>query len=241
MKAMIFAAGLGTRLTPLTDTTPKALVKIKDQTLLEILINRLINAGFNQIIINVHHFADQVITYLGKKKYFGIRIEISDETDLLLDTGGGLIKAQWFFDTDEPFLLHNVDVISDIDLIKMRDFHLNQRSFATLAVMRRNSSRYLLVDSSNLLCGWVNTKTGEKKIARKTELLTEFAFSGIQWVNPDIFPLIIEEGRFSIIDLYLRLAETNKISVYDHSNTNWLDVGSLENLDEASSRFLHNN
>ena len=161
MRAFILAAGLGTRLKPLTNSVPKALVKINDKTLLEILIDKLILSGFNKIIINVHHFANQVIDFINQNN-FSAEIVISDESDKLLDTGGGLKKAAWFFDDGKPFLVHNVDILSNIDLKKMYNFHLQNNTLAALAIRKRKSTRYLLFTDDNNLCGWMNEKTGEQ-------------------------------------------------------------------------------
>jgi mannose-1-phosphate guanylyltransferase len=234
MKAMIFAAGLGTRLKPLTDNKPKALIELKGIPLLEIVINRLKASGIEKIIINVHHFADMIIDFLKKKNNFNLHIEISDERDLLLDTGGGLKKASWFFNDGKPFLVHNVDVLSDIDLNKLYQANINSASIATLAVKNRITSRYLLFNEENILCGWKNTKTGETKISRQSySSLYQLANSGIQIINPLIFQFLPEEKVFSIIDFYLTLSEKNKISAFIDSDSYWLDVGKKENLNEA--------
>ncbi|MDD3541727.1 MAG: sugar phosphate nucleotidyltransferase, partial [Petrimonas sp.] len=163
MKAMIFAAGLGTRLKPLTDTMPKALVPVAGKPLLWHTIQKLKAAGFDEIIINVHHFAGQIRQYIQDNNRFGIRIEFSDETQALLDTGGGIKKASWFFDDEKPFLIHNVDILSDIDLQNLYHFHTNSNSVATLVVSERKTSRYLLFDKNNHLAGWINEKSGETK------------------------------------------------------------------------------
>jgi NDP-sugar pyrophosphorylase family protein len=234
MKAMILAAGLGTRLKPLTDNKPKALVEVKGNSLLQIVLKKLKNSGFEKVIINVHHFADKIIEYLDSKNNFGMHIEISDEKDLLLDTGGGLKNASWFFDDGKPFLLYNVDVLSDIDLHKLYRTHLLSNSFITLAVRNRNSNRYFLFNEDNILCGWKNTQTGDIKIICQSESqLKPLANSGIQIIDPQIFNLMPDEKVFSIIDLYLKLAPEHKISAYIHNDTYWLDLGKKENLAEA--------
>ncbi len=240
MRAMIFAAGLGTRLKPITDTKPKALVEVKNTPLLEIAINKLKNSGFDEIIVNVHHFADMIIEFLKSKNNFGIRIEISDERDLLLDTGGGLKKASWFFDDDKPFLVYNVDILSDIDLQKMYSFHQLLNSIATLAVRNRSTQRYLLVDDDNLICGWQNTKTGEVKKARETtSSLHQLAYSGIQIVDPRILSLMPEEKVFSIINFYLSIASKEKITAFKHDETYWLDLGKVESLEKAEKLLIN--
>ncbi|MCD4788997.1 MAG: nucleotidyltransferase family protein [Bacteroidales bacterium] len=232
-KAMIFVAGLGTRLHPITETVPKALVKIGKKSLLEIVIKRLIRYGFNDIIINVHHFSVQIIEFIESKNKFGINIQFSDETDQLLETGGGLKKASWFFDDGKPFLVHNVDVISNIDLNKMMEFHLETGALATLAVRNRITSRYLLFDENDVLCGWENVKTNERKIIVQKPEYFPYAFSGIHIINPAIFNYISDEGKFSIIDVYLKLARDHRILCYKHNESLWLDLGRKENLKEA--------
>ena len=234
MKAMIFAAGLGTRLKPLTDNKPKALMEIKNIPLLQIVLTKLKDYGFDEVIINVHHFADKIIDYLESKNNFGIHIQISDERDLLLDTGGGLKKASWFFNDGKPFLVYNVDVLSDIDLHKLYRTHLLTNSFVTLAVRNRESQRYFLFNKENILCGWKNIKTGDTKITRQSESqLKPLANSGIQIIDPRIFNLMLDEKVFSIIDLYLKLAPDYKISSFIHDENYWLDLGKKESLAEA--------
>ncbi len=233
MKAMVFAAGLGSRLQPLTSNLPKALVKVRGVPLLEIVIKKLIREKYDQIIINIHHRANQITDFLQEKKNFGIDIHISDESDQLLDTGGGLKKAAWFFDDNNPFLAYNVDVLSDLPIATMLAYHKQSESLATLAVRNRSTSRYLLFDDNSRLCGWENIKTGEKIISNPKEHYKQLAFSGIQIIEPEIFNLITEEGKFSIIDVYLRLAKEHKITGYRHDDSYWLDAGRVENIAEA--------
>jgi NDP-sugar pyrophosphorylase family protein len=234
MKAMIFAAGLGTRLKPYTETMPKALVPLAGIPMLEILINHLLKNGINEILINVHHFAEQVIEFLKRNNNFGANITISNEEDLLLDTGGGLKKASWFFNDQQPFLVQNVDVISDLDYKKMLDFHTSNKAMATLAVSDRVTSRYFLFDDQMQVCGWENTKTGEIRISRPdSQNLVRFAFSGIHIIEPSIFNFIKKEGKFSIVDTYLELASTNIINGYEHNPENWVDMGKPEELEKA--------
>src|SRR5882672_2708293 len=230
MKAMILAAGLGTRLRPLTDTRPKALVEIAGRTLLEITLTRLRTFGISEVIINVHHFADMVIDYLKSNKNFGMRIEISRE-DVLLDTGGGLKKAAWFFledssHLDEPFLLHNVDVISNIDLSRMLQFHKENQALATLAVQSRKTSRYLLFDKDDQLSGRRVGPDQEPEIVRPSAHLDPLAFSGIHIISPRLLPMLTEEGIFSIIPSYLRLADQGqKIQAFRADQFYWRDLG----------------
>jgi NDP-sugar pyrophosphorylase family protein len=252
MKAMILAAGLGTRLRPLTDDRPKALVELAGRTLLEITLSRLRTFGVNEVIINVHHFADMVVDYLKSKNNFGLRIEISRE-DVLLDTGGGLKKAAWFFLEEargasaEPFLLHNVDVLSNIDLTRMLQFHTENRALATLAVQSRESSRPLLFDDQLQLCGRrINNQevaSGEWRVASlryKQIPLHALAFSGIHIVSPRLLPMISEEGVFSIIPTYLRLADQGeKILAFRADQYYWRDLGKPADLSQAARDLQH--
>jgi NDP-sugar pyrophosphorylase family protein len=233
MKAMIFAAGLGTRLKPLTDRTPKALVQVAGKSLLEHLILKLITCGINDIIINVHHLAGQVISYLKQRDYFGIRILVSDETGLLLDTGGGIKKASWFFDDGKPFLIHNVDVITNLDISEMVRVHAESKAIATLAVRNRTSGRYLLFDEDHNLCGWKNSKTGEEIIVHQKDKYTNMAFSGVQVVDPGIFNFMGGEGPFSIIKTYLEAAKAYPVKAFTHNDSYWLDVGTTKHLIQA--------
>ncbi len=235
MKAMILAAGLGTRLRPLTDDRPKALVEVAGRTLLEIAIARLREFGVCEVIVNVHHFARMVIDYLRQKDHFGIRIEISEEASLL-DTGGGLKKAAWFFrDEEAPFILHNVDVISTIDLRQMLDFHARNQALATLAVQQRQSSRYLLVDEQMRLCGRRLVKEQKTELARPSPEMHELAFSGIHVISPRFLEMMSEEGAFSIFQSYLRLAgEGEKIIAYRADGDYWRDLGTPESLARAA-------
>jgi len=231
MKAMILAAGMGTRLGALTANTPKALVEINGVPLLAIVLQRLHSFGFNDITINVHHFADQIIDYLTNNN-FGVKITISDERDQLLDTGGGIKKAAWFFNDGNPFLVHNVDIISNIDLKALYQYNINTKAMATLACKQRNSSRYFLFDEQQRLCGWENVKTGERKIATHTlpENPQRMAFSGIHVIHPSIFDKITSTGKFSIVDTYLHLAGDNLINCFDIGDTMITDVGTPEQL-----------
>lgn len=236
MKAMIFAAGLGTRLKPLTDNCPKALVEVNGTPLLEIVIRKLKHYGFNDIIVNVHHFADKIETFLEANHNFGINITISDERDELLDTGGGLKKTAPFFNDNQPFLVYNVDILSNINLKALYDYHTGTKALATLAVSNRNTSRYLLFDNDNTLSGWQNIKTNEAIIKRGQQKdLTPLAFSGIHIIDPKIFSLINQKGKFSITPLYLELAEKHAIKGYIHTNDFWLDAGKPESLERASA------
>ncbi len=238
MRAMILAAGLGTRLRPLTDERPKALVEVAGRTLLEITIARLREFGVSEVIVNVHHFAGMVMEYLRGKNNFGMRIEISEE-GTLLDTGGGLKKAGWFFQEEgpaaAPFLLHNVDVISSIDLGRMMEFHRRNRALATVAVQQRQSSRYLLFDEQMQLCGRRLVKEQKTELARPAARLEELAFSGIHVISPRLLGRMSEDGAFSIIQTYLRLAgEGERIVAYRADGDSWRDLGTPESVARAA-------
>jgi NDP-sugar pyrophosphorylase family protein len=246
MKAMILAAGLGTRLRPLTDTRPKALVEVSGRTLLEITLSRLREFGVRDVIINVHHFADMVIDYLKANDTFGMRIEVSRE-EVLLDTGGGLKKAAHFFlvnslgnsgPLDEPFILHNVDVISTIDLERMVQFHTERQALATLAVQDRETSRYLLFDQQLRLCGRRSGKDQSLELVRPASQVQALAFSGIHVISPRIFKMMAEEGAFSIITSYLRLAaQKESIVGFRADEYYWRDLGRAENVAQAERDF----
>jgi NDP-sugar pyrophosphorylase family protein len=243
MKAMILAAGLGTRLRPLTDRRPKALVEVGGRTLLEIALARLREAGVAEVIVNVHHHAQMVADYLKANDNFGLRVEISREDDLLLDTGGGLKNAAWFFlqrstQSDEPFILHNVDVISNIDLTRMMQFHRERRSLATLAVQQRESFRQLLFDENMALSGR-SIQGRPDEIVRKAPIFHPRAFSGIHVISPRLLNMIREEGVFSIVDVYLRLAGSGDcILGFPADEYHWRDVGRLSDLKQANEEAV---
>ncbi|MGK7394117.1 MAG: nucleotidyltransferase family protein [Candidatus Cyclobacteriaceae bacterium M3_2C_046] len=238
MRAMIFAAGLGTRLRPLTNDRPKALVQVKGVPLLEIAIRKLISFGFNQLIINVHHFADQIRHFVFENNSFGAEITFSDETDQLLNTGGGLKKASWFFEDEAPFLVYNVDVLTDLNLNDLVIYHQSQNALATLAVRNRIGTRYLLFDPKHQLVGWKHPKTEEIKMVQPaTATYNQLAFSGIQVIDPRLFELTEEQGAFSIIDLYLRLGKSEKIVAYPHDQGFWMDLGKLPQLTQVEKAY----
>jgi NDP-sugar pyrophosphorylase family protein len=235
---MILAAGLGRRLRPLTDDRPKALVEIDGRTLLEITLSRLRSLGVREVIINVHHFADMMLQYLKANANFGMSIEISSEEELL-DTGGGLKKAAHFFVGDsaspEPFILHNVDVLSTIDLARMLQFHTENNALATIAVQDRKTSRYLLFDEQLQLSGRRSGADGKSELVRPAKQLQALAFSGIHIISPRIFSMMTEDGAFSIITSYLRLAsEGEKILAFRADEYYWRDLGSPESLAQAA-------
>jgi len=240
MKAMVLAAGLGTRLRPLTDDRPKALVTLAGRTLLEITLLRLRSFGIDEAIVNVHHFADSIVDYLQANRNFGMRIEISRE-DVLLDTGGGLKKSAWFFlkdsgRKDEPFLVHNVDVLSTIDLARMVRFHTKHNDLATLAVQRRETSRPLFFNEQDQLCGRRAGRDGEIEWAVPAQQSHALAFSGIHVLSPRIFAHLSEEGAFSIIPAYLRLAaQREAILAFRADEFYWRDLGRPEDIAEAES------
>jgi NDP-sugar pyrophosphorylase family protein len=236
---MVLAAGLGTRLRPITDHRPKALVEVGGRTLLEIALARLSSFGIREVIINVHHFADMIVDYLNANKNFGMGIEISREDDVLLDTGGGLKKAAHFFlqnsqSPEEAFILHNVDVISTIDLRRMAQFHAENHALATLAVQDRPTSRYLLFDEQLQLCGRKSGKDGQAELVRSSSDPKALAFSGIHVICPRFFSLMTEEGVFSIIAPYLRLAaQGEKIIAFRSDEYQWRDLGRLDDVTQA--------
>ena len=239
MKAMILAAGLGTRLRPMTDSRPKALVEVGGRTLLEITLSRLRTFGIHDVIINVHHFADMVVDYLQANDHFGMHIQVSREV-VLLDTGGGLKKASHFFlgdfsTFDEPFILHNVDVISTIDLRRMAEFHMQNQALATLAVQERETSRYLLFDEKMQLCGRRSGGDEKSEMVRQSAGATALAFCGVHVISPRIFGMMTEEGAFSIITSYLRLATAReKICAFRADEYYWRDVGKPEHILQAA-------
>jgi NDP-sugar pyrophosphorylase family protein len=235
MKAMILAAGLGTRLKPLTDTIPKALVKVHGMPMLEITLRKLIRCGFDEIIINVHHFPEQIIKFLKENNNFGIPVYISDETKELLDTGGGIARASWFLDGYEPVLIHNVDVLSKIDLNELMSFHQENEALVTTAVSKRKTKRYLVFDSDGKLTGWKNIESGDVRQVQDCPLNDEdelLAFSGIHVLSGKFFDHLSEKGRFNIIDAYLRLACNHKILAFKHEPGIWFDLGSIERIHE---------
>lgn len=240
MKAMILAAGLGTRLKPFTNDTPKALVPILDKPVIEHVILKLKKQGFNEIIINIHHFADQIIDFIQSKNHFDIRIEFSDEREKLLDTGGAIKKAWWFFDANEPVLIHNADIISDVDLAAVYNHHIQSEDLATLVVNERETSRYLFFDQEKNLKGWMNEKDGKVISSSDYDPLLhhKFAFFGIHVLSGDAISLMKDfPDKFSIINFYLSVCENISVGAYLAKDNYMVDVGKLESLDKAE-RFL---
>ena len=236
MKAMILAAGLGTRLRPVTSTIPKAMVEVKGIPILEIIIRRMIHFGFDEVAINVHYHADKIIDFLNSKNNFDITIHISDESNEILDTGGGIKNAAPFLEGSEPFMVHNVDVLSDIDLRAFYEFHKHHNPIASLAVKDKNSSRSLLFDNSWELSGWKNSLTGVSRIIKNDQYdLRSIGFCGLHVINPEIFSIMKEKGIFSIITTYMNLASEYKILGYPVENNLWIDIGSHEQLKKVQS------
>ena len=235
-KALLFAAGLGTRLKPFTDNHPKALAKVNGKTLLERNIEYLKSYGINEFVINVHHFADQIVDFLEKNENFGVKIQISDESDEVLETGGGLVKAKDLLE-NQPFLVMNVDILTNLNIHQLIDFHFKHRPLVTLAVSDRKSSRKLLFEKDMWLKGWKNMATGEE--IRESEFeLKEMAFSGIHVIEPEFLELLPAGGKFSIMTSYMELMKSEIIMGYDHSGGILVDVGRPESVLEAEKFFL---
>ena len=251
MKAMIFAAGLGTRLKPLTDTLPKALVPLAGKTLLQWQIEKLKAAGITDIVINIHHFPDMIINYLKDNDNFGCNIQISDERDALLETGGGLRKAeekfrslgvQEFRNSNEGILICNVDILSNIDIPVLLQAY-NPEEIGLVVVSQRETQRYLLFDRENRLCGWTNIATGEVRPASfasspNSLIASQLAFSGMQVLNPRIFECMdnivkLKGEKFSLIDLYLNICEQETLKAYIPNDYRMMDVGKISQLSEA--------
>jgi len=225
---MILAAGLGTRLRPFTETHPKALYPVGGKPLLQHALEHMAAVGIQDIIVNVHHFAEQIISFLDLNQNFGLNIAISDESGELLETGGGLKKAAWFFEGTDAVVVRNVDILTDLDLRSLIGAHRNSRALATLAVRNRVTSRYFLFDNRMNLCGWCNVNTGERTESRTCSGSSQYAFSGIQVIHPQIFSLIIETGSFSLTSLYLRLAKEYEIAGFVDESPAWEDVGKIK-------------
>ena len=246
MKAIIFAAGLGTRLRPLTDNKPKALVEVDGRPMLEHVVRRLINADFNEIVVNVHHYGQQIIDFLKSNDNFGAEIHVSDERDLLLDTGGGIRKARKWLDGDKPFLIHNADILTDLDLKAFYDNHLHHNADISLLAAERTTSRYLLCDEENRLHGWTNIKTGQVRpegFLYDKRKYHPLAYGCIQAVSPKIFERLekfTNAPKFSIFDFYLGVCEEFNIRCACPKDYNWFDIGTPEKLLEADTWFKQN-
>jgi NDP-sugar pyrophosphorylase family protein len=232
MKAMIFAAGLGKRLGNITEKTPKALVEINGKSILRLAVEKITASGFEDIIVNVHHHAGLVEKEIEILVKEGFQIAVSDERDLLLETGGGLFRAKWFFD-HKPFLLYNSDVVTELDLTALLSFHNERGGLATLAAAKRSDNRVFLVSSEGVLHGWRNRSAGEEILSRESdEQLNELSFSGIHIVDPLIFGYM-KEGVYSMTALYLQLASSHNIFTFRHDSDFWIDIGTPDKLDEA--------
>jgi NDP-sugar pyrophosphorylase family protein len=233
---MIFAAGLGTRFKPWTDKHPKALAVVHGKSLLQHNVEYLQQYGITNVVVNVHHFAGQIVDAIEKNKGWGSHITISDETDEVLETGGGIMKAAPLF-TADTIVVINVDILTDLDLGKLIAFHQQWNPVSTLAVTNRTTSRYFLFDEANTLCGWRNTKTGEEKIARTNATYIAKAFSGIHVISKQLLSLITREGKFSMVDAYLDLAKTHTIKGFDNSGSRFIDVGKPDSVAQAELLF----
>lgn len=236
MKAMLFAAGLGTRFKPWTDQHPKALAVVNGKTLLQRNLEYLQQYDITEVVVNVHHFADQIEEAIRANKGWGSHVMISDEREGVLETGGGLLKAREFL-KDDSFITLNVDILTEANLKHFLACHQQENALITLATKERETSRYLLFNKYNRLCGWRNVKTGEEKIVLQAKDLFQKAYSGLALFEPTVFDLIRETGKFSLIDLYLSLAHDNKISSFDHSESKFIDVGKPDSVKEAEGMF----
>ena len=237
MKAMIFAAGLGTRFKPWTDDHPKALAVVNGKSLLQRNIEYLQQYGITDVVVNVHHFANQIIDAVQQNKGWGSNIMISDETGTVLETGGGLLNAKIFFENDEPFITLNVDILTDLNLDKLLDFHRQQKPLISFGVTNRQTSRYFLFDDNNRLCGWRNIKTNEEKIVINKPGLVQKAYSCVVIFEPGIFSLIKQTSKFSLTETYLDLAIKNLVLGYDHSGDKLVDVGKPQSVAVAEEYF----
>lgn len=237
MKAMIFSAGLGTRFKPWTDSHPKALALVNGKPLLQHNIEYLQRYGIRDVVVNVHHFADQVIDAVQKNKGWGSNIMISDEREEILETGGGLLKAKDLLQGEEPFITLNADFLTDLNIADLIAFHKNKKALISFGITNRKTSRYFLFDENDRLCGWRNIKTGEEKIAVAKDNLKEMAYSCVVIFQPEIFELIPQRGKFSLVDTYLSLAADHPIYGYDHSGDKLVDVGKPESVAIAEKLF----
>lgn len=237
MKAMIFCAGLGTRFKPWTDKHPKALAPVNGKSLLQRNVEYLQQFDITDVIVNVHHFADQIIAEVKNNDGWGSNIIISDETDKVLETGGGLLKAKDLFTPGEPFITCNVDILSELDLNTLIDFHKKQKPLISFAITDRDTSRKFLFNDDNRLCGWINNSTGEQRISVPYPDLVQKAYSCYVVFEYDVFRLMPFTGKFSLTDLYLELAKQHTILGFDHSGDKWIDVGKPTSVLEAEKLF----
>jgi MurNAc alpha-1-phosphate uridylyltransferase len=237
MKGMIFAAGLGTRFKPWTDKHPKALALINGKTLLQRNIEYFQKYGITELVVNVHHFAEQIINAIKQNNGWGSTVLISDETNEVLETGGGLLKARHLLEGDEPFVTINADILTDLNIKRLIDYHKDYKPLISFAVTNRKTSRYFLFDEYDRLCGWRNKKTSEEIIAIPKNKLVERAYSCVVVFDPHIFSLIPQRGKFSLVETYLSLAKNNLILGYDHTGDKFADVGKPESVATAEAQF----
>jgi len=236
-KAMIFSAGLGTRFKPWTDTHPKALALINGKPLLQRNIEYLQQYGIREVVVNVHHFADQIVDAVNMNKGWGSNVVISDETNEVLETGGGLLKARPLLEGKDPFVTLNVDILTNLDINKLLAFHTQHKPLISFGVTNRKTSRYFLFDENSRLCGWRNTNTGEEKIVVQKDDLIQKAYSCVVVFQPEVFKLVKQTGKFSLTETYLDLAKNNLILGYDHSGDKLVDVGKPESVAVAEKQF----
>ncbi len=236
-KAIIFSAGLGTRFKPWTDKHPKALAMVNSKSLLQRNIEYLQQYGITDVVVNVHHFPEQIIEAIEKNNGWGSKVTISDESNEVLETGGGLMKARYLLENDDPFISLNVDVLTDLDLHKLAAFHQQHAPLVSFGVTKRKTSRNILLNKDHRMCGWKNNTTGEEKIVIQNDNLQPFAYSCVVIYQPQIFSLIKQKGKFSIMDSYLDLAADNVILGYDHTGDKWVDVGKPESVAVAEAMF----
>lgn len=237
LRAMIFAAGLGTRFKPWTDHHPKALAIVNGKSLLQRNIEYLQQYGIREVVVNVHHFADQIVDAIEKNNGWGSKVFISDESDEVLETGGGLMKARQLLESDKPFLSINVDILTNLNLHELYAYHTRHRPLISFAVTQRTTSRYFLFDAHNRLCGWMNQQTGERKVVLPGENLVPKAYSCVVVYEPQVFSLIHRQGKFSLTQVYLDLAPWHTILGYDHTGDCWVDVGKPESVVVAEQWF----
>jgi MurNAc alpha-1-phosphate uridylyltransferase len=238
MKAMIFAAGLGTRFKPWTDKHPKALALVNGKSLLQRNIEYLQQYGINEVVVNVHHFANQIIEAIKNNEGWGSQLTISDETGEVLETGGGLVKAQSLLQSDEPFITLNADILTDLNIHELLSFHKSNEALISFGITNRKSSRVLLFDEKDRLCGWQNNATGEEKIVIPNQLLHPMAYSCVAVFEQQVFDLIPQRGKFSLTETYLSLAPNHIIKGFDHSGDKFIDVGKLESVAIAEQMFI---
>lgn len=241
MKAMIFAAGLGTRFKPWTDHHPKALAPVFGKSLLQHNIEYLQQYGFDEVVVNVHHFADQIEEAVHQNKGWGSKVIISDERNEVLETGGGLWKAREYLMGDEPFVTINVDILTDLNLQSLLEFHQSRQPLISFGVTNRKTARNFLFNETDQLCGWVNQQTGEQKISRSDEKVHPMAYSCVVVFEPKVFDLITQTGKFSLTETYLDLARTQSILGFDHSGDRLVDVGKPDSIQLAERTFPERN